>query len=281
MTILGLQRVPFGRFIEIGGELPDNSYNGMPWSHEGYQAAVGVHLRGIQSNGVGQIILEELRRKVLIVPREQQDGNARCRPVMTISPGYRDTDAPVSDRYSDSAGIMEGLSRVPGLETNPIRNTALGVIWTGSGAGTEVVVEFTPGFYTAGSAVAVADSMTGRATEVLLHEMVHALLNGLGKIDPRPMTGPLGAPYHDRAEFNAIMVTNIYRSRERPTATLRGSHSLANYTPLPNRETFAADFATEIDEFCAKVPGIAARIAAVPGTGFNPVRQRLAGASGP
>ncbi len=281
MTILGLQRVPFGRFIEIGGELPNNSYNGHPWSHEGYQRAVGVHLRAIQSNGVGQIILDELRKKVLIVPREQQDGNARCRPVMTISPGFRDTDAPVSDRYSDSAGIMEGLSRVPGLENHPFGGTALGVIWTGSGAGTEVVVEFTPGFYTAGSPVAVAGGMTGRATEVLTHEMVHALLNGLGKIDPRPMTGPLGAPYHDRAEFNAIMVTNIYRSKDSPNATLRGSHSLASFTPLRNRDTFATDFATEIDEFCAKVPGIARRLAGVPGTGFNPIRQRLAVAAAP
>lgn len=275
MTILGFRRRPHGRHIQIGGELPNDSYNGRGWNHEAYQEAVAFHLRRIEATRTGAAIVGALTRPVLIVPRETEDGNAVTRPASNVAPGFRDTDAPGSDHFSEAAGTMAGHSRHPDLVNGPMGRTILGVIFTGTGAGTEVVIEFTPGFYVAGSPVAQASGMTGRATEVLLHELVHAVMYNRGRIDPRPMTGA-AAGYHDRAEFNAIMIANIYRSELNPNAQLRGSHALASFDPLANRASFNADHAAEIADFCAKVPDIARALAGIGTASFNPIRAHLA-----
>ena len=273
MSIIGLQRRRHNGRIEIGGELPDGQFNGRPWNYRAYQDAITWHLREIEDSAVGPIILGALRRSVLIVPRTTADGNARARPVGTTSVGFRDTDAPLSTHFDERDGTMDGVAWSPN-GVNALRNTIIGVLSRGSGQGTDVVIEFTPGFYFRGNPLAQRTGMTGRATEILLHELVHAMMYTRGLSDPRILAGAAGATYENRAEFNAIMVTNIYRAELSRTATLRSSHDLARFDRMTDPATFYSRHQVHVAEFCRKVPQVAQDLSAV-GAWFNPCRDHL------
>ncbi|MEL6522822.1 MAG: M91 family zinc metallopeptidase [Pseudomonadota bacterium] len=268
MSILDFQRSRFNQHIEIGGQLPDNKFNGRPWDYRAYQNAVRSHLNRISASRTGEIIISAMTRSLLIVPRTEEDGNAEARVVSSTAPGFRTTDAPISTGLDTRNAVMEGVAISQPLRNSPLQHSILGVLNTGSGQGADVVIEFTPGFHSRGSALQQNNLFLGRATELLLHEMVHAMLGMRGLIDPTPTTGA-AAGYHGRNEFNAIMVTNIYRSELSPTAALRGSHHMT-WENLDNPEQFYTRHRTLVDAFCNKVPQIARRLAGIRRATFNP-----------
>ncbi len=105
-------------------------------------------------------------------------------------------------------------------------------------------------------------------TEVLLHEMVHAIEDMNGLLHPHP----LGNHYDTDSEFNAILVEAVYaRERDRsfrtdhqedgPAGSGRGAS--AQFTSMfPSTER--NDFLARVNRFRAKLPGLAARLRDVP-----------------
>lgn len=105
-------------------------------------------------------------------------------------------------------------------------------------------------------------------TEVLLHEMVHAIEEMNGLLLPRPM----GNHYDTDSEFNAILVEALYaRERDRsfrtehwenaPAGSGRGaSAQFTSMLPATQRN----DFLTRVHRFSAKLPSLAGRLRAIP-----------------
>lgn len=275
MTLIGRQRVPFGNRIEIGGELRDNLYNGRPWNYQRYQSAVRRHLGLIRLSRTGQHVMNALSRKVLIVPRVEQDSNAVARPVRDTSVGFRMHDAPGSDFMAANSSTMHGVSRIGA--TGPMRNTPLGVITTGTGGGADTVIEYTPGFYAPGALQSDISAVHGRGTEYLLHELVHAVMMTNGVDDPRTTSGAAAA-YENRAEFNAIMVANIFRSETNPQTPLRASHDLDSFDVMQDPEGFYRRHMNLVTVFRNKLPTFADNLADIDAR-FNPLRQHRAARS--
>lgn len=274
MSILGLQRRRHNARIEIGGELENGRLNGRAWNFRSYQNAIAWHLQRLEESDTGRIVISALRRSVLIVPRTTQDGNAVARPVSSTAPGIRMTDAPISTHFDERDGAMDGVAWSPN-GANALRNTIVGILSRGTGRGSEVVIEFTPGFYVRGNPLARRTGMAGRATEILLHELVHAMMYSRGLNDPRILAGAAGRTYENRAEFNAILVTNIYRSERSRTAALRASHSLTRFDRMTDIPNFYTRHQVHVAEFCRKVPQVAQDLAAIGGAWFNPCRDHL------
>ena len=275
MSILGMHRRRYNPRIEIGGEIEGNQLDGRAWSYRGYQDSIVWHLQKIEESAVGRIIIGALQRQTLIVPRVIADGNARARPVSSTALGFRSDDAPISTGLDERDGTMENVA-INENAVNEFRHTILGVLARGTGDGADVVIEFTPGFYFRGNALAQQTAMFGRATEILLHELVHAMMYSRGLNDPRMLAGDAGTTYENRAEFNAIMVTNMYRSELSRTAALRASHELDTFDRMTAPSNFYTRHQVHVAEFCRKVPQVARDLAANAAAWFNPCRQHLA-----
>lgn len=274
MSILGMHRRRHNAQIEIGGEVEGNRLGGRAWNYRDYQDAITWHLRRIEESDTGRIVIDALRRQTLIVPRTTPDGNARARPVSSAAIGFRTNDAPISTDFDERDGTMQNVA-ISENAVNEFSGTILGLLARGSGQGADAVIEFTPGFYFRGHALAQQTAMFGRATEILLHELVHAVMYTRGLNDPRMLAGAAGPTYENRAEFNAIMVTNMYRSELSRTAALRASHSLATFDRMTDISNFYSRHRVHVAEFCRKVPQIARDLAAIGRAWFNPCRDHL------
>jgi len=106
------------------------------------------------------------------------------------------------------------------------------------------------------------------AGEVLLHELVHALRQMSGLLDPYPME----RGFDTQEEFFAVLVTNIYTSERGRFRQLRGDHgNLALVEPqewATDREYRALTYAVVISQ-----PSLVRRLARVRAP-FNPFAGR-------
>jgi hypothetical protein len=147
----------------------------------------------------------------------------------------------------------------------PVRN--LGGA-TGSGRGSESVVYFTSQDHVGGNLKLPG----GRPDEVLLHELVHALRQGLGKW----LCAPMDDNFDTVEDFYAILVANIYRSENRYT-TLRKDHRgfqpLA--PPLNNEGEYYKEYRERIDRFIQEMPDPFCNALAVVSCQFNPIRRAM------
>lgn len=270
---IGQERRRFDAHIQIGGELPNATFNGRPWNFRSYQDAVETRLIRLRTSQTGRIVIAALTRDVLIVPRTTMDGDAETRAVGGLAPGFRDTDAPMSSAFNASDGTLRGAHIHPAARSPGVRGTVLEIMLTGTGSGTNTVIEFTPGFHAPYSPHARNTMWMGRSDELLLHELVHSVIAGRGVNDPSPL-GAGESRWHNRGEFDAILVTNIYRSETNPAAQLRDSHN-ATFEAIADPAGFTVANRALIDGFVRRMPGFARQLAGVTTARFNPLRDVL------
>ncbi|WP_305986219.1 peptidoglycan-binding protein [Roseibium sp. MMSF_3544] len=166
-----------------------------------------------------------------------------------------------------------------------------------------LTIFYTPGKYTPGDRFYTEP--TFEAQNVLLHEIVHAMRHsnhfngadnetqGLTRVVYPPWKKGTAQENHpqfniffkDRGEFNAITITNTYRSEMRPIPLenrmhrgypfLRKDHgSSFKYQTLPNPEAFhkAAVFKSYLRKLWREQPGLCKMIASSKAP-FNPIRD--------
>ncbi len=194
--------VAFGRWIEIGGDPARKKYGKVGWNLCDYQKAVRYQLQQVQGNAVGKAVLDELCKKVIILPQQKVGAyNATARP---INGHYCDGHLPQVSYGADAAAIPKGLR---------FRTTFEGKLYdyTGAGGGSRSEIQYTPGRFVKGSALNPENKALFGPDEVLLHELVHAARQNKGLIDFRPVAMWL-EDYKDKEEFLAVLITNMYRS---------------------------------------------------------------------
>lgn len=171
------------------------------WDPQAYEAAVVATCARIRANRVGRILIDELARRVTIIPFARHGaGNAFAHSGYTrggLAPGER-------MRY-----CMNRASTPFDDTGRPIPNTP-----RGTGRGSATWVEFTPG----GWSGVTAPGPGPWADEVLMHELVHALATTQGASSCRAA----GFNYDTFDEYVAIAVTNVYCSHYR--RPVRDSH---------------------------------------------------------
>jgi hypothetical protein len=106
---------------------------------------------------------------------------------------------------------------------------------------------------------------------VLMHELVHAMHQMRGGIEPYPMADG----YDNREEFYAIVITNIYCSLTHHPLR-RNHHGFAMFDPSsPLGVDFHLRYTTEIDALASETAGLGLQIfsnlSRVPAM-FNPIR---------
>jgi hypothetical protein len=104
-----------------------------------------------------------------------------------------------------------------------------------------------------------------RTDDSLLHESFHALRQVRGRWRAVPLVG-----WDNREELYAVMVTNIYASRDNRNADMRGSHA-ATFVPMQlTPDQFRLQFRNEILDFRTSMFDVYSTIAAVQAT-WNPL----------
>ena len=181
--------------------------------------------------------------------------NAGSQPVV-IQP-YLDT----GDRKNAyAAADDERRADYPG---RPMRRADNGELVSGggygSGTGSSVHVRFTPWRWTA----------AGNRSVTLLHELVHAAQQAYGVV----YYNKLAYKFDTQAEFDAILVENVYRSET--GGVLRRNHWGWDELKGPMVPA-AAGYARLVNSFRARTPGLARGLAGVD-TAFNPFRPGATG----
>jgi hypothetical protein len=227
-----------------------------------YQDDVLRQLRMIRHFKVGQAVQAEIARRrpfsVVIKPFRGDDQNAES----GLSHLTKTPDAgPLGMTILDTAGNKALHQKQP---------------LYGTGKGTDIRVDYTPGLW--GTHSKVHGPGTG-PDEVLLHELVHASRQIGGVARSRAV----GGKYDNEEEFIAIMIDNIYLSEKNQTQ-LRAHHD--GHTILASPDKFLDNVQKLtlpayriIELFRWRQPILYADLAAIgPGHGpgrakFNPVRE--------
>jgi hypothetical protein len=140
--------------------------------------------------------------------------------------------------------------------------------FTGTGVGSNVIVDFSATTYTQPGAP------TGPASsphEILLHEMVHGLRQMTGRFVREPVV-PGGNPHMDNyEEFVAIMISNLYRS-ELGLSPLRADHWQHEPLtgPTANLATFKATYRNWLLDLDVEQPRLCHNLRRV-ACAFNPL----------
>lgn len=180
----------------------DRPQGAASWDAAQYEEAVARTLARVSSNPVGSLVVAYIARPVVIVPWDQLSEQVAYTSPDQGNPGFVPGEPMWWCRHE---------SCTPAQRANP---------GSGTGAGTSVLIGFTPQSWPRASGRIPAD-------EVLCHELVHAMQYTRGLMSRRP--APL---YDDFSEFCAITVTNMYRSHFYGSrATLRLHHR--RYQSLP------------------------------------------------
>jgi hypothetical protein len=145
----------------------------------------------------------------------------------------------------------------------------------GSGTGTDMLIQFD--IHTGRASISSGETPGDPADEELLHEMVHALRGQRGRQHFTPFNNSKAnnQNYEDTEEFDAIVITNIYRSEKKRTG-LRADHKshaeLKN--PWDDDKYFANKYADQLDKLSNEVFLLSLRLGAIE-CAYNPIRQRL------
>jgi hypothetical protein len=176
---------------------------------------------------------------------------------------------------------------------------------SGTGLGSDSTLQFTPHDW---SPVSEAQNLNV-VDEVLLHELVHAVRQALGREDSDHLRAPLKrlargdgsdatlmAPdsilkeagltkempdrhsqiYNNLEEFIAVVITNIYRSENRRSGLVRdhlGDNELI--WPMTNPRNFLIVWRNQLARMCNEMPSLCNRLASV-SCAFNPVFELYA-----
>jgi hypothetical protein len=247
----------YGR-IEIGGSPMQQQYRGVSWSLPHYQDAVVAQLQALWNTRTGRIILDAITRRLLIVPwQDPSHDDAAARPVSEQGfLGFVPTTLPRDRRNAAMYGEWVDPNR-----------SEVGV---GTGRGSAVVIEYTPGMWAPGSPIATQFATPTRAQQVLLHELVHAIRMMRGLLDRRTAQNRL-AGYDDRDEFHAILITNIHCCQMGIHPLRRNHHG---YQPLLNPAAFYHQPHNKlmVMDLCREMPDITRALASIVCT-FNPIRD--------
>jgi Effector protein len=246
--------------LKIDGEEYTSGILGLHWfpsaiasgNQAHYEREVTQNLDTILATQTGVAVLNGIggRRHSAMYIRpyhDKGDGpfNATATPTDLTAATMRDTVA--LDRYGNMPG--PGKPRV-----------------TGTGTGSDSIVNYTPSIFTAGSGG--AGQPGAPADEILLHEMVHGLRQMMGRSVKERVAGNAGM--HNYEEFSAIVISNIYRS-ERGLPGLRQDHQ--GFVPLAGAltspATFKATFSQYISYMNIEMPDMCDRLRKVT-CAFNP-----------
>ncbi len=227
-----------------------------------YERQVHDNLLSIMMFRTGREVIRAIdatHRRLVIVPRRQLDQNAVAHPL-----NWRAATV-AGEEVRDGAGQ---------------HRAAWGY---GTGNGSSCILRFTPWLFPAEllprwDAVAMRtwQAATGsqpvsaglEMDEVLLHEMVHALEQMTGRQSDRR----LGNGFDTVAEFDAILVVNLFiRERNRPA---RMNHQ--GFVSAPGQQSIMPNpqqFWDQVRSFVQRQRDLARNLASVPVTG-NPFRDR-------
>ena len=201
----------------------------------GWEAVVMHNLHQIACTNTGLCVLHELHTSihwVRIIPYPTADDNADACPTDWARAEYPQHLV----RYGD------------GKKANPKTYS--------TGLGSDVIVRYTPWHF--------VDAATQPST--LLHELVHAAEDVHGKL----YCSPMGWGFDTVAEFDAILVENIYRS-ERSMMLRRYHTNLTDELTTPLMTPKPA-FIRLLRSFRDRMPALAQQLGEV-NTSYNPLRK--------
>lgn len=281
MTIPKAERWGKSR-VFLGGWPQRNSYRGGAWDTKRYRAAVRIQLNSIHTSMAGSILLNSIRKRVVIVPVDENTP-ATARGDMLGSAASVDSidriQYPTDPRFPSIAA--NGPARMPADATE--QNGDPEALWDDaagmSNRGSEYVIQFTPAFYYKNSRLYQNFGNDFTADAILFHELVHASRGTRGVFDGKPTAGQLAlggsmTRYTNHDEFVAILLTNIYRSERHPGSKIRRSHH-ANFEEYFNPKDFKCvrRFQDAMDRFFNQSPSVSRAFAKQVRARFNPIRD--------
>ncbi|QYE33218.1 MULTISPECIES: hypothetical protein [Sphingosinicellaceae] len=213
-----------------------------PADRSGWEAAVMYNLGEIARSNTGLCVLHELHchaRFVRVVPYPSTDKNAGALPTSFANAEY--PAHPV--RYGD------GSKAVPAQVS--------------TGLGSDVILQYTPWRFTSRQHHAAT----------LLHELQHASEDVAGKL----FANPLGWSFDTVAEFDAILVENMYRSEK--GYPIRRSHRNLTDVLKTDRMVPDAGYVRLLRSFRDRMPRLVQQLGDVD-VPFNPFRKGAAGYAG-
>jgi hypothetical protein len=148
---------------------------------------------------------------------------------------------------------------------------------TGTGQGSDALIEFNPGVYQDAMGVEPKDPSDhafwvrqGRSDCVLLHELVHAMSDVSG-VDARTKSAPAG--YNNLEEFTAVVITNVYAAETSggTPPLLSGRHD-GRALPLLLRGSrpFYERYRTQMQDVCDNHRRLARQLKLATGISHNP-----------
>jgi hypothetical protein len=251
--------ITIGRVIIDGGS--GHLIYGSNWMGDAvYEQGVARVVRRIQGIQTGRLVFQAIVRTIRIIPQQNPaQCNAGARPVAHHFIGLVPRTFPPSRRDATRTGEP----------ACPIDQPPVGL---GTGRGAEVVIEFTPDMFVAGSQLYCATGiavLSNQPDVALVHEIFHGVQMTQGQMDCRPLTGKLSL-YRDRSEYNAMLVENVFRSETgRP---LRRDWSTTNVLTNPLAFYDLPENRSMIQELCRDMGTFTRDLARVPSS-FNPLRE--------
>jgi hypothetical protein len=222
--------------IEVDGDEYTSGFLGLHWfpsagasaDKRRYEADVLACLRRLARSYVGWCVINEVfyqrPRKLTILPFHPTPSdpfNAYASATDRKAATMKDTTA------LDSHGNLPGPGK-PRL--------------IGTGVGSNSIILFTPSVFSTGPSGPTGPGAS--ADEILLHEMLHALRQMMGRSVRESVAGNPGMDNYE--EFAAIVVTNVYRS-ERALPQLRRDHH--GFLPLTGSTATNTGFKTAFGRY--------------------------------
>jgi Effector protein len=168
-----------------------------------YEGDVEKQLEAILKNPAGKLLLEYIDdnpRYIRIVPYT----GGGCESVTTADNSRDSVPANVTpyQGYADGQVITrDDQGRMVVSSRDDKAN------WTGTGQGSDVHVQFTPGIY--GASDCSGGTYGSQPDEILFHELVHAYRKMAALFNPVPTVPKLFLYLHEE-EWLAILIANIY-----------------------------------------------------------------------
>lgn len=256
----------FGYGIEISG---DNDFR---------QSVIPV-LNWIAASKTGKAVLAAIQRTgktitiVPFVPKNASDCNASAGAENSADANPAGQLALGNDgKPLDDPGLSNSIRALLRLPLSPME---------GTGRGSDVTVFFTPAMWMIGNAGPCASfhRLPGTTpSQVLMHELVHAYRQAAGRANLRPTIGS-NAGYHNREEFLAIIISNMFAtdpSNGTSKRVMRADHQ--DFKPLAPALSTSKGFMTtssnrnHVIEIAREEPALAKDLRSVPSY-FNPFAE--------
>jgi hypothetical protein len=270
--------------IYLGGWPDRRTYRGLRWKDtERYRSAVRIQLNSIHTTQAGTILIKSISKRVLIVPVDESVpatdkgslmGSARSIESIDLINYPKHPRLPSIGSDGDPT-LMPNAAAKSHPNADADWNDNVPMNWAGS----ECLIQFTPGFYYKNSALYQDFGSDFTADAMLFHELVHASRGTRGVVDRLPTIGDLGrgdtmGRYTNHDEFVAILLTNIYRSERHPGSNLRRSH-FDTFQKYHNPGDFQCieHFQESMDRFFLQSPSLSRDFAYQVRAPFNPIRD--------